>query len=457
MFNKDFFPTPIEVLHSMQIDCVDKVVLEPSAGKGDIIDYLKEMGAKAVLSCEINTDLAEIVKKKSKFIKDDFLKVKASEISHIDLIVMNPPFSKGARHIIHAWEVAPDGCEIISLVNYETIDNNYSRERSELKTIIKDYGTSQNLGNVFDHAERKTNVEVGLIRLFKPSRDEREFEGFFMDEEIEVQENGIMPFNSIRDVVQRYVYSVKCFEEHEAISNRMNDLNKLFNVGTFTFEIGYDKGVSTKEDYKIELQKQAWKYIFSLMKLDKYVTSGVMKDINSFVENQKNVPFTMKNIYKMCEIIAGTRQHTFNKSLEEVVDYLTRHTHENRYNVEGWKTNSGYLLNRKIIIPYMFEYSWGGYLSPSYSRHRDGISDLIKVICNIVGENYDNIEDLYNFCSVKKMQPNEWHDWGFFEIKGFKKGTIHMKFKDEKTWAAVNQAYAKIKGFTLPETIKKAA
>ena len=39
------------------------------------------------------------------------------------------------------------------------------------------------------------------------------------------------------------------------------------------------------------------------MNMEKYVTSGVMKDINKFVETQEKVPFTMKNIYKMLEII----------------------------------------------------------------------------------------------------------------------------------------------------------
>src|ERR1017187_8410003 len=103
MFTKDFYPTPSHVLDLMQIDCFDKIVLEPSAGKGDIIDYLKNNGAKEVLSCEENKDLAEIVKTKSKFIGYDFLELKAEQVSHINLIVMNPPFAQGIDHVLHAW------------------------------------------------------------------------------------------------------------------------------------------------------------------------------------------------------------------------------------------------------------------------------------------------------------------------------------------------------------------
>jgi len=49
----------------MDIDCENKVVLEPSAGKGDIIDYLNENGAKKVLFCEINKDLSNICSSKA--------------------------------------------------------------------------------------------------------------------------------------------------------------------------------------------------------------------------------------------------------------------------------------------------------------------------------------------------------------------------------------------------------
>ena len=38
----------------------------------------------------------------------DFLTVKSEQISHIDFIVMNPPFSNADKHILHAYEIAPE-------------------------------------------------------------------------------------------------------------------------------------------------------------------------------------------------------------------------------------------------------------------------------------------------------------------------------------------------------------
>ncbi len=454
MFNKDFYPTPTHVIESMGIDCNGKIVLEPSAGKGNIIDWLREAGAKEILACEINLDLAKIVKSKALFLKHDFFSVTPNDIGHIHMIIMNPPFGKGAKHILHAWNIAPAGCEIISLINNQSLENDYSNKRRELNTLIEDYGSSINLGNSFVDSERKTFAEIGLVKLYKPKGEQNEFDGFFMDEDpAEAQENGIMKYNAVRDVVERYINSVKCFEEHLILAEKMNRFTGPFNVGTFSFHIEYNNTVCAKDDFKKQLQKKAWKYLFGIMNLEKFVTSGVMKDVNSFVENQTKVPFTMKNIYKMFEIIVGTRENTFNRSLVEVVDRFTMHTNENRYCLEGWKTNAGYLLNKKIIIPYMVEMGYSKYLSPRYSQYGERVEDLIKVLCNLTATNYDRIPGLRDLCEKQKMQPNSWYDWGFFKIKGFKKGTLHMQFKNDETWAIINRAYAKVKGQVLPEKI----
>ena len=128
MFSRDFFPTPPEVIQQMlmSVDIPGKVFLEPSAGKGDIVDVLNSRGASQVLTFEKNPDLATIVKEKSRVLGEDFVQCTPEQGSHIDCIVMNPPFSADERHIIHAWEIAPEGCQIIALCNSATLDNTYS-------------------------------------------------------------------------------------------------------------------------------------------------------------------------------------------------------------------------------------------------------------------------------------------------------------------------------------------
>lgn len=459
MFHKEFYPTPIEVLQMMDIDASGKVILEPSAGKGDIVDYCKAHGAADVLAYEISPDLQKIVSAKCQLLGSDFFACTPEDISHINLIVMNPPFSNAEKHIQHAWKMAPEGCEIIALCNYETVSKDYLYR--ELSSLIRDHGQKQNLGDCFSGAERSTGVEIALVKLYKPiTSSEFGFEGFFMDEEEEPETGpGMMQYNEVRALVNRYVGAMKTFDLLKAQSDMLNATLDQIGMRGIDLNVGHNDNITSKAQFSKLVQKKSWSYIFRKMNLEKFVTSGVMQDINKFVETQQNVPFTMKNIYRMFDIIVGTREETFKRALAEAVDNFTRHTHENRFGVEGWKTNAGHMLNKKFIVEWVIG-SYMGFEIKYDSRNVKMIDDLTKVLCNLTGRNYDIIGGLYRFnynANHNKefdLEPNKWYKWGFFEVKFFKKGTMHVKFFDTNDWYTLNQAYASIKGFTLPETYR---
>ena len=459
ILNPDFYPTPESVIEQMQIDCINQNVYEPSAGSGNFLDWLNNNGAKEVLFSEINHDLANICKAKARFLKHDFLQVTADEISHVNLIVMNPPFSKGKEHLLHAWNIATDGCEIISLFNTDTLNDLEYIRHNELYLAIKEYGNTTHLGECFSTAERKTNVKVSCIKLFKPCIDNADlFEGFYMDEEPQTMgENGIMKYNEIQSLVNSYIGALKCFDRFSIINDEMKRLCEPVGMNNgFSYEVRYGKTTANKAEFAKELQKNAWHFIFSKMKLNKYLTTGVMAKINHFAETQNKVPFTVRNVYRMFEIIVGTKEHNLNMALVEAIDNFTKHTHENRFGVEGWKTNAGHLLNKKFIVDYMVRVQeFGqhkGILLMQYSSNNCRINDLIKVICNLKGIDYNHISTVETVLNnLGGFWPNRWYSCGFFEVKCFKKGTMHLKFTNEKLWEDLNRKYAEIKGQVLPE------
>lgn len=458
MFNKDFFPTPKEVIYQMlsPYEMAGKTVLEPSSGKGDIIDVLKELGA-SVICCELDENLATISASKAQLIANDFNTVTSEQVSHVDYIVMNPPFSADEHHINHAWNIAPDGCVIVALCNWETLANDYTKSRRQLTGTIKNYGYCENIGDLFRTAERSTNIDIGLIRITKPGSNDG-FADFFSDEEDESerQENGLMSFNAVREVVQRYVNAVKLYDEVLENAVKMNALTDGLGVRDLVFTCSQKEVPTTRDQFAKELQKKSWAWIINKMNLEKYSTRGLMEDINKFVEQQKSMKFTMKNIYKMLDVIVQTTSQRMDKALLEVFENLTQHYHENRWNVEGWKTNSHYLVNKKFINPYIApESRWGG-MDTNY-RQCDKLDDLDKALCFLTAEQWNTYRRLEYQIREKKVTWGEWFDWGFFEVKLFKKGTGHFKFKDENVWALFNQQIARIKGFPLPESIRKAA
>ena len=74
--NVDFYPTPKDVIEQMMMgeNIVGKT-LEPSAGKGDIVDWLKENGAARVIACEKDPNIRKLLNGKCEIIANDFLTV----------------------------------------------------------------------------------------------------------------------------------------------------------------------------------------------------------------------------------------------------------------------------------------------------------------------------------------------------------------------------------------------
>ena len=483
VYNPDYYPTPDNVLDIMldgeQIK--GKVCYEPQAGTGHIVERLVNEGAKEVLASEKDEDFVKLLRyQKCRIIGDDFFTVKREDISHVDIIVMNPPFSNAADHINYAFINAPDGCRIISLCNLQTLENPYSKSRQQLVSLVQSYGQYQNLGNCFSDSERKTDVEVALIRIQKPASNyEQEFSGFFIDEEDDGANNayGIMSYNAIRDLVNRYVESIKIYDQQLETAVKLNEMQAGYfdkdyersdrqrEKGTISVSIKRGDALLERNTFKKQMQKAGWRWIFDTMNMDKYSTRGLKNDINKFVEQQENVPFTMKNIYKMLEIVIGTTDQRMDKAILEVFDKVTKHHDDNKYGLEGWKTNSYYLLTKKFILPYIVESSWTrGWSITHYSERYDIIDDLHKALCYITGKNYDEIGSIWEMNHRKNENGeriyNDWGTWidfGMFRMKAFKKGTVHFEFKDEHVWGLFNQRVAKLKGYPLPEKKEQTA
>ena len=155
--NSDFFPTPLRLAGKM-LALVNwktvKLILEPSAGKGDLVMAVERMVAdrkysdKFVLTnavqehtrecfdtIESDYNLRLILRGLGlRLIDDDFLRFQTAK--RYDLILMNPPFSEGAKHLIHAIDIMSNGGQIVCILNAETVRNPYNNERKLLQNLL---------------------------------------------------------------------------------------------------------------------------------------------------------------------------------------------------------------------------------------------------------------------------------------------------------------------------------
>ncbi|WP_166444587.1 class I SAM-dependent methyltransferase [Dyadobacter bucti] len=502
MFDPEFYPCSKEAWEAMNVDCYGKRVLDPSAGKGNILRYAFASGAYSVEGIEKNDELRALLSTKYPVIGSDWFQATSESISHVQMILMNPPYSNADQHILHAWNIAPEGCEIVSQCNAETINNPYSQKRKELKSLIASYGGVEHYDGAYKRAERVTDVSIAIIRLFKPvSASNEAFEGFYYDMPELNDVSGVIRYNEIQALVNNYTGAVRCFDKFADVGNELNGICKAVGFGThggFNYKVsstdiddrGHDKGeIVDKATFARTLQKKCWKIVFAKFDLEKYLTRGVMSKVNEYVESRLNYPFTMKNIFRMVETIVGTSGENMEKAIVEAVDNFTMYTDENRFNLPGWKTNAGNLLNQKFITPYIceYQYAWEGNNGVKINTHQGKFSqiiDLVKALCFLTGKDYNRMPPIgdsslpqdtqteilemraaeerrtgkYNRQTLPYpkpsgygyFKPNTWYEWGFFRFKVFKKGTGHFEFLNIEDWARLNQAYSKAKGNPLP-------
>jgi hypothetical protein len=461
MFNSEFYPTPPDVADRMlsYVNVRDRVVLEPSAGKGDLAHACRLRGAAEVIVCERDQTLKRTLSGVFPFLADDFLTVTADQVSHVGAVVMNPPFSVAVQHIKHAWDIAPPGAQIVALCNASLLDwRRFNNRDAALLELIKNHGCSENIGSAFgsgSEAERHTDVEIGLVNLLKPGgAGETDYDGFFMGpDDVEAEGDGLITYSLARDVVNRYVGACKIYDRQLQAGVEMKDMLG----GLYGERVGFQATVNgmptLRNTFQKELQKSAWMYVFDKMNMQKMATQKLKADINKFVESQYKVPFTMRNIYTMVEMVQGTHVQRMNTAIEEAFDALTKHHTDNRHNVEGWAHNSQYLFSKYFILDGFVEKPWGNdrTVRLSYSHHTQyQLEDLIKALCHVTGRKYEDVSEPPNRNS---LETGVWMDWGFFEFKVFKKGTGHFKFKSLEDWKLLNLRIAEIKGYTLPERL----
>lgn len=470
--NQDFYPTPEEVINTMMMgeNFIGKTILEPSAGKGNIVDWLKANGAGKVIACEKDKNLQKLLTGKCEILADDFLSVTAEQVSHVDYIVMNPPFSEGIRHILHAFEIAPAGCIIIALCNSHSVSRGWQDNSTKQKLLetIELYGCEEYLGSVFEDAERNTDVTVSMVKLYKEGEGVEEFADYMFSNEADIldanETEGLVQYNVVRDMVNRYISAVRLFDETMAAAEKINSIacfggekDGYLPVRFVTVNASNSVVRISRQQYKKALQKYYWRRIFSKLNMEKYATQRLREQINRFVEQQTYVPFTMHNIYQVLNMVIQTTSQRMDKAIEEAFDTICSFSADNSTAGEKWKTNANYMVNKKFIVPYMTSYDTRyptDYVRLSYSNYEQQIEDVLKALCYITGSDYDKHIGLNRFINDTRKSWGTWYEWNFFRIKAFKKGTMHFEFLDEDIWMKFNQTVAKLRGWSLPKKRK---
>ena len=497
-----FYPTPSELagklLEGVKINAV-KTVLEPSAGKGDLLEcvsqrkkiyrYGKERyhdkGVELDIDCiEIDPNLQAILQYKGfRVVHDDFLSFATRK--RYDLIVMNPPFADGDLHLIHAIELCENGGQIACILNAETIRNPCTNSRRLLAKKLKETGAIiRFVDDAFARAERRARVDVALVNISIPYtftdetiwdnlKKAREAEGVDTVE----QKNEIAPSNNVERLILEHdlmcdagITLMRCYNgvaPHIQVSGRISPFITL-NVGEAS-HIGVEKcGVEHVNKFLRMVRAHYWQELFNLPDLRERMTSDMQKQYTSLIDEMRDYEFSKFNIQQviqriMSQITVGVEDAIIKcfEKLSDVHAYNENIQNDNIHYYNGWKTNKAHYVNTKCIIPTWGcfatayrENSRGGY-SEAYSTIKPNgcfeiLSDLEKALNYLDKGETSDIDMMAQLEAAKAADRSRNIECKYFSVTFFKKGTCHIKFHDKKIVDRLNIYVGRTKAWLPP-------
>jgi hypothetical protein len=469
----ELYPTPKKVIDKMleRITIEPSTILEPSAGKGDLLNGIINKFGNSLEFGRRYRDLDVYYMEKDPllqpylmkeydncmFLGSDFLSLDSG--IYFDLIIMNPPFNHGADHLLKAWNVLKHG-EVVCLINSETYNNTYSKKRQLLKNIIDEHGSIEELGQCFEDSERKTSVNVSLVYLKKESESEFTYLNDLKigdnenSEKSEVRQDEIITKNQVQAYVrsfelakkhminaykemQKAVHYSRSIREDYCYNNPFKDGMKKI-IDSFSLSSNYDINLRKAINNSIpELKANAWNKIVQLSKFSNIMSKSVKDKFTNEINKRSAIEFTEENINIFLETLINNAYEIANESMLDVFDRFCAYHKKNKIHYEGWKSNSAYKINKRVILPNFINYDSYGYGIIYHTK--SSLDDFDRVICSLDGKKLSDIRSIKEslveqFEIVKGREDNKDKSAQstYFDIKFFKKGTVHLTFRDSK-------------------------
>lgn len=482
--NKDLYPTPpdLVVLMKSKIDFDNAIyILEPSAGLGNIAESFKK--SRYRVSCiEIDPALrATLTGKKLKVIDSDFLQYSGQDF--FDVIIMNPPFSAGEHHLLKAIDIMFNG-QIVCLLNAETLKNPYSIQRRELVKRMSSLNAKiEYLTAPFSNAERKTFVDVALIYIDMRHKNKGSemlrgcaIASNIAEGDIEnYQEKSLVSGSPIAALVEMY---------NKTISVGMDVIKKYFEAAQYTrqyINLILDDDVhngryitSTREDIANRInefisvvRRDYWCRVLDLEAVKKRMTEKKKKEFKEAIQLQSSYDFTEINIRNFLGNLIATYEDILSAAVSDIFDRLTHKHHwgsdgcDNIHYYNGWKSNEAHYINKKVVIPVLGVYGnafrgfrgWAlDYAAADYLRDIDIVMNYFDGVSQYKGIDQAISERFKEISSGDKPGKIES---SYFFIQVYKKGTVHLTFKDESIRRRFNICAGKHKNWLPPTYGKK--
>lgn len=469
MFGDDFYPTPPEIAARM-LEKIDwrgvRTILEPSAGRGDLVDAIKlkmNRYSAAVDTIELDRELALVLDGKGcRPIAADFLTFHS--FRQYDAIVINPPFSTGEIHLSKALDLVRDGGQVVCLLNAQTLKNPHTVARRELVTRLANLGADiEYIERAFSDAVRKTDVEIALVSVNVTKMPSSSIlEHLAEAERLETSDGErssteIVDGDYIQGAVRRFNIEVKAglklIDEYEALKSILTrSFDSQYNI--LELSVNGDKCGDLRNGLVDMLRMKYWKELFKSDSFSNMFTKATAEAYQKQVGDLGRYEFNISNIKQLQIELSQSMLSTLDDAIVSLFDNFTNQYYDEQSNnvhyYNGWKTNKAYVVNRKVIDRCYGAFDSWDKKFRSYGADNAVVVDIEKVFAYLDGKVYDPVPVSDALKQAQDTQNTRNIDFTYCAATFYRKGTVHINFKDERLLKKFNLIGSQSKGWLPP-------
>ena len=493
--SRDFYPTP-DILASNMVYSLKREdarflalpspILEPSAGDGalaraihsaagvyhdsktgEVLHDSMDKAKRLDLDCiELSSDFRAKLKKDGfRVVHDDFLTFRPCK--KYAAIVMNPPFSAGAAHLLKALDVMKDGGMIRCLLNAETLRNPCTNERKELAARLEAlHATVKYIPDAFKNAARRTDVEIAFVSVNIPEREPVSKIRLELQHEMtdrmtdDPQLAALVSSDPITAAIERYNAAAegirRIYEEYNGIKSLFSSptANETPENSVLSFNKNYNEAIRS-------LRALYWQKLFDLPQIRDNLTAQMQSEYGKRIAELSDYDFSTYNILTIREEMSRNMIQGIEKEIIGLFDKWTNLHYNSEYSknvhyYNGWCTNEAYKVGKKVIFWCPAFDSWSGRFEPGWDVERS-LSQIERTLhyLDTNGQKYNGDALRATLKAAEKAGQSQKIQLHYFTATFYKKGTCHIEFTNDDVLKSFNLFASQKKGWLPPSYGKK--
>ncbi|GGD04299.1 DUF4942 domain-containing protein [Enterococcus wangshanyuanii] len=370
-----------------------------------------------------------------------------------DIILLDPPVEKSEDYLLKAFELAQKqvdkSCYISALIRADIIQNPSTALQAALENNETEITFHKNV-------KPESKEEVALVRVSVTKATDnvhKIYDRLLATKGFEpaqtALERGLSTIVSDRDLEERLKdirFLISSYNEHISLLKKKylfdNSLNMFESIMKQKHKFGsfsYRRNDLTLNQEIKSIRSQYWEKILKTDEFRKKLTRHGSSLITDKIDSATKLEITEENVLLL---LTALMSNGYEVILDSCVEWFKKMTgnHQNEYSknihyYNGFKTNDAFKVNSKIIIP---AYQASSYYETVSFGYGHPLEENFKHITHGMQDYMNDLITMFKL--IKPDIPTTFtaNDYGdleneFLRFKVFKKGTIHIWFKDLET------------------------